>query len=63
MRTILLLLLLGLGGARYIAGAIVYGLQRPDPLPDVFGYHEIFHAFVVTAATVHFVTLALYVVR
>jgi hemolysin III len=56
-------MLMGLGGALYIAGAIVYGFQRPDPLPDVFGYHEIFHAFVVAAATVHFVTLALYVVH
>ena len=51
-----------LGGALYIAGAIVYGLQRPDPLPEVFGYHEIFHAFVVAAAAVHFAAIALYVV-
>ena len=51
-----------LGGALYVAGAIVYGLQWPDPLPDVFGYHEIFHAFVVAAAAVHFVTIALYIV-
>ena len=50
-----------LGGALYITGAIVYGLQRPDPLPDVFGYHEIFHAFVVAAAAVHFAAIALYV--
>jgi hemolysin III len=46
----------------YVAGAVVYGLQRPDPLPEVFGYHEIFHAFVVAAATVHFVAIALYIV-
>ena len=51
-----------LGGGLYIAGAIVYGLQRPDPVPDVFGYHEIFHAFVVAAAAVHFATIALFVV-
>jgi hemolysin III len=51
-----------LGGVLYVAGAVVYGLQRPDPLPEVFGYHEIFHAFVVAAATVHFVAIALYIV-
>jgi len=54
--------LLALGGAIYILGALVYALQRPDPLPNVFGYHEIFHALVVIAAAVHFVALAVYVV-
>ncbi len=50
------------GGILYVAGAVVYGLQRPDPLPEVFGYHEIFHALVVAAATVHFVTIAFYII-
>jgi hemolysin III len=54
--------LMMLGGGLYVAGAIVYGLQRPDPLPEFFGYHEIFHACVVAAAAVHFTTIALYVV-
>ena len=31
-------------------GAAVYAFQRPDPLPTVFGYHEIFHSLVVVAA-------------
>jgi len=51
-----------LGGAFYVAGAVVYGLQWPDPRPTVFGYHEIFHAFVLAGAAVHFVTLAVYVI-
>ena len=50
-----------LGGALYIAGAIVYGLQRPDPFPEVFGYHEMFHAFVIAGAAVHFLAIAIYV--
>ncbi len=50
------------GGALYVAGAVVYGLQRPDPVPAVFGYHEIFHAFVIAGAAVHFATIAIYVV-
>ncbi|MEE8312492.1 MAG: hemolysin III family protein [Candidatus Binatia bacterium] len=54
--------LLVIGGLLYIAGAVVYGLQRPDPLPEVFGYHEIFHGFVVAGAAVHFAAVALYVI-
>jgi hemolysin III len=51
-----------LGGAFYVAGAIVYGLQWPDPLPAVFGYHELFHAFVLAGAAVHFVAIAVYII-
>jgi hemolysin III len=36
-----------LGGLLYTAGAVVYALKRPDPFPRVFGFHEIFHLFVV----------------
>jgi hemolysin III len=54
--------LLAVGGFIYIAGAVIYAVQRPDPLPNVFGYHEIFHALVVVAATVHFIAFAAYVV-
>jgi hemolysin III len=43
-----------LGGALYSVGAVVYAARRPDPAPAVFGYHEIFHAFVVAAAVCHF---------
>src|SRR3954468_17604735 len=46
--------LLGLGGLLYSGGAIVYAARRPDPVPAVFGYHEIFHACVVAAAVCHF---------
>lgn len=53
--------LLVAGGVIYILGAAVYALQRPDPFPAVFGYHEIFHALVVVAATVHYVAVACYV--
>src|SRR5881398_1119326 len=45
---------LAFGGLLYSAGAIVYAARRPDPAPAVFGYHEIFHAFVVAAAVCHF---------
>jgi hemolysin III len=37
-------------GVIYSAGAVVYALRRPDPLPRVFGYHEVFHAIVIVAS-------------
>jgi hemolysin III len=51
-------LLLFAGGALYTIGAIVYARRSPDPRPAVFGYHEVFHAFVVAAAYVHFGAVA-----
>ena len=42
--------LLVASGAIYSLGALVYALKRPDPLPRVFGYHEVFHALVVIAS-------------
>src|SRR3990170_4346228 len=41
------LALLILGGALYTVGGVVYAARRPDPWPRIFGYHEVFHAFVV----------------
>jgi hemolysin III len=52
--------LLGTGGVLYTAGALVYVLRRPDPAPAVFGYHEVFHAMVVVAASAHFAAVAAY---
>jgi hemolysin III len=49
------------GGLLYITGAIAYHRRRPDPFPSVFGYHEVFHAFVCAAAACHYVAIALLV--
>ena len=46
------------GGLLYIAGAVSYHRRRPDPVPNVFGYHEVFHAYVCAAATCHFIAVA-----
>ncbi|HEX4902585.1 MAG TPA: hemolysin III family protein [Acidimicrobiales bacterium] len=46
--------LLALGGLVYAGGAMVLLFKRPDPLPSVFGYHEIWHACTVGAAACHF---------
>jgi hemolysin III len=48
------LVLTVVGGLLYTAGAIVFALRRPDPAPAVFGYHEVWHAFMVAAAACHF---------
>jgi hemolysin III len=52
--------LIALGGLLYTAGAIVYATRRPDPSPEVFGYHEIFHAFVIAAAALQYAAIAIY---
>lgn len=41
------------GGLLYTVGAVVYGLKRPNPLPGVFGFHEIFHSLTVLAFLCH----------
>lgn len=46
------------GGASYTVGAVVYALRRPDPWPQVFGFHEIFHVLVVAAAAAQLVAVA-----
>lgn len=47
------------GGAIFTVGALIVGAQRPDPNPHVFGYHEIWHVFVIAGSAVHFVLFAL----
>jgi len=53
-------LLVAVGGLLYTAGAVVYATQRPNPSPTVFGYHEVFHLFVIAAAVAHFSAIAFY---
>lgn len=48
-----------LGGLLYSAGAIVYGIKRPNPSPRWFGFHEIFHALTILAFITHFIAAAL----
>ena len=50
-----------IGGLAYSAGAVVYALKRPDPVPGVFGYHEVFHACTIVGAVLHFVVIAWFV--
>jgi hemolysin III len=53
------LLLIVLGGVLYTLGGLVYGLRRPDPLPDVFGFHEVFHALTIAAFATQYVAVSI----
>ncbi len=55
------LALLLTGGVLYTAGSIVYVLKRPDPVPLVFGYHEVFHALVIAAAACQYAAVAFFI--
>lgn len=49
------------GGVLYTTGAVIYALHRPVLWPATFGYHELFHAFVVAGAACHIGCVALLV--
>jgi hemolysin III len=57
------LVLLVAGGLAYTAGAIVYARSRPDPLPTVFGYHELFHALTIVGIAFQYTAIAFFIVR
>jgi len=42
------------GGILYTVGAVVLIRRRPDPNPQVFGYHEVWHAFTIAAGACHY---------
>jgi hemolysin III len=54
--------LIVLGGLLFTAGAVVFWRKWPDPRPAAFGYHEVWHSFVVAAAICHYVAILLIVV-
>jgi hemolysin III len=55
--------LLAVGGLAYSAGAVVYALRKPDPLPAIFGYHELFHALTIVAVACQYVAIAFFVLH
>jgi hemolysin III len=46
------------GGLFYTVGAVIVAIRRPDPRPEVFGYHEVWHLFVVVAVGFHYAMVA-----
>ncbi|PPG44744.1 MULTISPECIES: hemolysin III family protein [unclassified Rathayibacter] len=48
-----MMVLVLVGGLCYSAGAVIYGIKKPNPVPGVFGFHEIFHALTAVAFLCH----------
>ncbi len=49
--------LLVVGGVLYTIGAVIFWRKAPNPVPGVFGYHEIFHLLVIAAGIAHFIAV------
>ena len=50
------------GGLVYSAGALIYWLKRPNPVPGVFGFHEVWHLLVLVGSACHFWAVLRYIV-
>jgi hemolysin III len=50
--------LIAVGGLLYTVGALAYAFRRPNPWPQMFGYHEIFHLLVIAGAALHYISVA-----
>lgn len=55
------LIWLALGGAAYTLGALVYIFKKPDFIPGVFGFHEIWHVFVIAGSFAHYLLIAVFI--
>jgi hemolysin III len=54
-----MMVLIMVGGAAYSAGAVIYAMKRPNPVPGVFGFHEIFHTLTLVAFLCHWAAVLL----
>ncbi|PPL14920.1 PAQR family membrane homeostasis protein TrhA [Microterricola pindariensis] len=61
--SVAMMVLVAVGGLLYSAGAVVYALKKPNPIPGVFGFHEIFHACTVLAFLCHWVAMLIIVLH
>ncbi|MDD8026214.1 MAG: hemolysin III family protein [Acidobacteriota bacterium] len=55
------LIWLAAGGIIYTLGAVIYIIRKPDFVPGVFGFHEVWHIFVILGALAHFIMIAVYI--
>jgi hemolysin III len=51
--------LIVVGGVFYSLGGVIYGIKRPNPLPQWFGFHEVFHSCTIVAFVVHYVGVSI----
>jgi hemolysin III len=52
-----------MGGLFYTIGAVIYTIKLPNPWPNFFGFHEIFHIFVMLGSVSHFWVMYKYVAK
>ncbi len=52
------LMWLFLGGILFTVGAVIYVAKRPNFYPGVFGFHELWHVFVILGCLCHFIVIA-----
>lgn len=50
------------GGLLYAVGGVIYAMKRPDPIPHIFGYHEIFHLLVIFGSAAYASVIWIWVV-
>ncbi len=55
--------LIVVGGGLYTLGAVIYGIKRPNPIPNWLGFHEIFHVLTVAGFITHYIGLSFTVYR
>ncbi len=55
------LALMAAGGLVYSAGFVIFVVEKPNPWPGVFGFHETWHLLVVLAALLHYLLMYFYV--
>ncbi len=53
------IVLIAVGGGLYTLGGLVYGTKFPDPSPQWFGFHEVFHTLTILAFVSHYVGVSL----
>lgn len=56
-----LLLWMLAGGLIFTLGAVIYATEKPDFFPGVFGFHELWHIFVILGALAHYIAVLFYV--
>jgi len=52
-----ILIYLAAGGLFYTVGAIIYMIKKPNIIRGYFGFHEIFHIFILLGAGSHFIMI------
>ncbi len=45
------------GGVAYSIGAVIYAIKKPTLFPGIFGFHEIFHLFILAGAVIHYIPI------